>query len=107
MRPEGAYVVCEEITRREAKNFAYGIRLLRPPERRALSAVYALARRIDDIGDGSGPAAERIAALGRVRKELHAELEDPTCDDPVWRALNDATSHYALPIDAFEQPLFS
>ena len=52
LNTELAYDFCEAVTRQEAKNFAYGIRLLRRPERRALSAVYALARRIDDIGDG-------------------------------------------------------
>ena len=52
MNLEAAYDWCEGVTRREAKNFAYGIRLLHKPERQALSAVYALARRIDDIGDG-------------------------------------------------------
>ena len=57
----GAYPRCEEITRREAKNFAYGIRLLPPDKRRAMSAIYALARRIDDIGDGDAPAADKHA----------------------------------------------
>lgn len=45
MKIDLAYDFCEAVTRQEAKNFAYGIRLLRKPERRALSAVYALARR--------------------------------------------------------------
>ena len=45
-----AYDECERITNAEARNFAYGIRLLPPPKRRAMSAVYALARRIDEIG---------------------------------------------------------
>ena len=47
-----AYGACEEITRREAANFYYGIRLLPRDKRRAMSAVYAFARRVDDIGDG-------------------------------------------------------
>ena len=33
MNIEDAYEWCEKITRREAKNFAYGIRLLHEPER--------------------------------------------------------------------------
>lgn len=49
---EAAYRRCEDITRSRAANFAYGIRLLPPAKRRALSAIYATARRIDDIGDG-------------------------------------------------------
>lgn len=99
MRVEVAYSRCEEITRREAKNFSYGIRLLRPPERRALSAVYALARRIDDIGDGQLTTTQKLDALARVRKDL-GELETPG-EDPVMAAVADAKVRYGLPIDAF------
>ena len=96
---ERAYRECEAITRREAKNFAYGIRLLHPPERRALSAVYALARRIDDIGDGEGPPEEKAASLAAVRKALGSLGE--AADDPVLLAVSDAEARYRLPIDAF------
>ena len=65
VNPETAYAACEAITRREAKNFAYGIRLLAPPERRALCAVYALARRIDDIGDGDDAPADKLDGARR------------------------------------------
>jgi 15-cis-phytoene synthase len=40
-----AYRHCEQVTRTQARNFSYGIRLLPAPKRRALSAVYAFARR--------------------------------------------------------------
>ncbi len=96
---ERAYRECEAITRREAKNFAYGIRLLRPPERRALSAVYALARRIDDIGDGEQPPEQKLEGLATVRKQLDS-LAEPT-DDPVLLAIADAQARYKLPMDAF------
>ena len=68
---EDAYAACEAITRREARNFYYGIRLLPPQKRSALCAVYALARRIDDIGDEEGPFAEKATALAAVRDALH------------------------------------
>ena len=99
MNVTDAYKTCESITRREAKNFSYGIRLLRPPERDALSAVYALARRIDDIGDGDGPADDRLAALDQVR----GDLSDPAAhsDDAVWVAVADAARRYDLPLAAF------
>ncbi len=64
---KAAYRHCETVVRQQAKNFAYGITLLPGDKRRALSAVYAFARRIDDIGDGSLPAAEKIAALTEAR----------------------------------------
>src|SRR4029077_10925003 len=71
---------------------------LRPPERRALSAVYALARRIDDIGDGEGSTEEKLAGLTRVRKDIDA-LEQT--DDPVIVAVADAATRYRLPMGAF------
>ena len=97
---ERAYRECEAITGREAKNFAYGIRLLRGPERRALSAVYALARRIDDIGDGPDTPAAKADALRTVKKDL-ASLEDPPPDDLVLVAIADARKRFGLPMDAF------
>ena len=99
MSTEDAYAYCELITRREAKNFAYGIRLLRKPERQALSAVYALARRIDDIGDGDGTAEEKLVGLKRVRHDL--EAIDPETDDLVLAAVADAARRYQLPMGCF------
>jgi phytoene synthase len=96
-----AYLACEEITRREAKNFGYGIRLLRPPERRALSAVYALARRIDDIGDGIASDAQKLQDLDQVRSDLHV-IHSHT-EDPVFVALAAATRDYGLPLEAFDE----
>ena len=72
MDAEEAYAECERITWEQARNFAYGIRLLPPPKRHALAAVYAYARRIDDIGDGDLPAADKAAALEEARGQVHA-----------------------------------
>ena len=58
-----AYRLCEQVTRQQAKNFSYGISLLPGDKRRALSAVYAFARRIDDVGDGTMPDAEKLSSL--------------------------------------------
>jgi len=94
-----AYVRCAEITNAQAKNFSYGIRLLPAPKRAALSAVYALARRIDDIGDGDLPAADKLAALTQVRADLAAL--PGACDDPVLVAIDDAARRYELPMEEF------
>jgi 15-cis-phytoene synthase len=95
-----AYRHCEHVVRTRARNFSYGIQLLPPPKRRALSAVYALARRIDDIGDDNdAPAERRLEMLTAVRKRL-ADLEDQPAD-PVLVAVADATRRYPLPVDAF------
>ena len=63
-----AYAECERVMVTAAKNFSYGIRLLAPDKRGALAAVYALARRIDDIGDGE--AIEKA-----LRKELEGRID--------------------------------
>jgi phytoene synthase len=118
---EEAYQECERITWAQARNFAYGIRLLPPPKRRALAAVYAFARRIDDIGDGTLSAQEKATQLAEARGQVYglitatggtvpaeggalpsdatpAEL-DP--EDAVLVALTDAGRRFALPMAAF------
>jgi phytoene synthase len=92
------YDVCREITRTEARNFHYGIRLLSPSKRDALCALYALARRIDDIGDGDLPLTQKRAELARVRRQLEAPEES---DDPVYRAVAETSRRYPVPLDAF------
>ena len=99
MNTELAYDFCEAVTGQEAKNFAYGIRLLRRPERRALSAVYALARRIDDIGDGPGAPELKLAGLQTIRKEI--DPIDPLTNDPVLVAVADAAERYGLAMSCF------
>ena len=73
---ERAYQACEEITRLEARNFAYGIRLLPESKRRAMSALYAFARRVDDIGDGAASSTDKLIELARVREQI--ALVDPS-----------------------------
>jgi phytoene synthase len=97
---EAAYARCEAITSEQARNFSYGIKLLPPQKRRALSAVYAFARRIDDIGDSTAPAEQRLAGLGEARRELH-HLDDPG-SDPVLIAVADAARTTGLPLSAFD-----
>jgi 15-cis-phytoene synthase len=101
-RVRAAYQYCELITRQQAKNFAYGIALLPPDKRRALSAVYALARRIDDIGDGNLPAAEKVAALGAARLDVTSLAAGAAPDDDlVLFALRDAARRFPVPVEAF------
>ncbi len=93
-----AYRTCERITRTEAANFYYGIRLLPPPKRSALCALYALARRIDDIGDGDLPPDRKTTALVEVRKAVE-DLDH--ADDPVLVGVADAARRYPVPLEAF------
>lgn len=98
---DAAYAVCERITREQARNFAYGIRLLPRAKRRALAAVYAMARRIDDLGDGSLPDTDKLDQLGAVQQRLH-DL-DAFGDDPVLLALRDVQRRFPIPMGAFDE----
>jgi phytoene synthase len=96
-----AYARCESITRTQAANFYYGIRLLPSDRRRAMCAAYAFARRVDDIGDGGLAREQKLHLLDQAAGAL-AELERPGAGvgasaDAVLVALHDAHTRFALP----------
>jgi phytoene synthase len=99
-----AYRHCEAITRREAANFHYGIRLLDHRRRQGMSAVYAFARRVDDIGDGTLPHTEKLRLLDAESAALaavEAGRAPPAGEhDPVLLALADTRERYSLPAGA-------
>ncbi|MFG2171947.1 presqualene diphosphate synthase HpnD [Streptomyces niveus] len=103
---QAAYSYCEAVTGQQARNFAYGIRLLPAEKRQAMSALYAFSRRVDDIGDGTleaGAKQSRLedtrALLGRIRSGRVEE--DDT--DPVAVALTDAASRFELPLGGLDE----
>jgi phytoene synthase len=96
---DAAYAECERIMVAAAKNFSYGIRLLAPAKRGALAAVYAYARRIDDIGDGTLPADEKLRLLDDARRDIK-DIGTST-SDPVLLALGDAAARLPIPTAAF------
>jgi 15-cis-phytoene synthase len=96
-----AYDACERITHEQARNFSYGIRLLPAPKRRALCAVYAAARRIDDLGDGDLDDQEKLEGLTVVQDALHHL--DRAGDDPVLVALRDVATRFPVPMSAFDE----
>jgi 15-cis-phytoene synthase len=104
---EEAYRECERITWSQARNFAYGIRLLPAGKRHALAAVYAFARRIDDIGDGTLPAEQKISDLEEAREAIlclsrtTADTKNVNNDDPVLTALTDVAKRFSVPMAAF------
>ena len=97
-----AYDRCEAITREQAANFYWGIRLLARDRRRAMCAAYAFARRIDDIGDGELAHEQKLLLLEQSATAL-AELERTGAapgEDPVLVALADAHRRFSLPAGA-------
>src|SRR5207247_3061617 len=91
-----AYAEVERLTRKRARNFAYGIMVLPREKRRAIAAIYAWARRVDDIADGDLPVNEKRAQLESLRSALNVDVSD----DPMLVALADARSRFPIPTDA-------
>jgi phytoene synthase len=87
-----AYAEVQRVTRARAKNFAYGIMVLPREKRRAIAAIYAFAREVDDIADGELSAEEKRARLESLRARLD---EEPT--DATFIALADARERFAIP----------
>ncbi|MDQ0994152.1 presqualene diphosphate synthase HpnD [Streptomyces sp. V3I7] len=101
-----AYRYCETVTGQQARNFAYGIRLLPTPKRRAMSALYSFSRRIDDIGDGPLPGEDKLERLADTRAVLAriragAVAEDDT--DPVAVALTHASRAFPIPLGGLDE----
>jgi phytoene synthase len=105
MNTDEAYQQCEQITWEQARNFAYGIRLLPPAKRRSLAAVYAFARRIDDIGDGDLPPETKAAQLEQARDQVNQLVAASGFDgtDPVLVALADSGARFNIPLAAFTE----
>jgi phytoene synthase len=99
MRLDEAYAEVERITRRRARNFAYGIMVLPKPKRRAIAAVYAFARRVDDLADDPDMAVDEKR---RGLDELRAALDESPGGDAMLLALADARERYPIPRSALQ-----
>ena len=99
MNVAAAYAECRGISRASGSTFYAGMRLLPADRRDAIFAIYALARRIDDIADGELATDDRLAALADIRAELSRLSET---DDLVLAAVADAAHRYPIPLDAFD-----
>jgi 15-cis-phytoene synthase len=99
---EAAYAECRRVARESRSSFYTGMRLLAPARRDAIFAVYALARRIDDIADGTDAQPLKLEQLGTLRRELE-RIEESV--DPVLVAVRDAAQGYPIPLSAFDDLL--
>ncbi len=97
---DAAYRHCREVTRASATSFYHGMRLLPAPRRNAMYAIYAFARRVDDVADGPLAPDEKRRALEAARADVGA-LE--SSEDPGLVALADASRRYPLPREALSE----
>ena len=101
---------CGDLTRREARNFYYGLKLLPEPKRGAMYALYGYMRLVDDIADDDAQRrtlAQRRADLdqweAQTRQALAAAAGDGALPGghPVWPAFADMVRTYRVPAQVF------
>jgi phytoene synthase len=96
---ESAYEVCRRAARASGSTFYRGMSLLAHDRRDAIYAIYALARRIDDVADGPLTAPRKLEQLEEIRAAL-AHIE--RSGDPVLLAVADAAHRFPIPLSAFD-----
>jgi len=98
----GAYAHCLAIARGHYENFPVASRLLPPRLRAPVAAIYAFARRADDLADeGDMDAVTRLTELDAMAASLDALRAAHQPSDPAFIALADAISRHALPLEPF------
>jgi len=95
------YERCAQVTRRSRSSFYYAFILLPPERRRALYAVYAFCRFIDDIADDES-IREPALLLKRWREEL-ARVYSGAPTRALSRALADSARRFKIPRELFEE----
>lgn len=99
---EAAYKHCEQIARREAKNFYYAFRVLPKHKRDAMCAIYAFMRRADDISDDETKfIPERREAMAEWLGAWRASA--PGQSDPIFVAVRDTQQRFDISDALLEQ----
>jgi 15-cis-phytoene synthase len=94
------HAYCEAKVTRSRSSFAASFRVLPERRRRAITAVYAFCREVDDVVDEvTDPAVARVK-LAWWRAEIAAAYEGSP-QHPVAQALKGAVGEYALPREHF------
>jgi phytoene synthase len=97
-----AYDYCRGVAREHARSFYFCAQFLPAPKRRAIYAVYALCRHIDDVVDraASHPDRDPRAMLEAWRSKLRDAGPD---DHPALRAWRDASTAFGVDPELAEE----
>lgn len=101
---------CRQITRAQARNFYYALRLVPEPKRTAMYALYAWMRLLDDIADDTRVQTlqERLCTLDQWEHHTHAALDGqihPQQIPSVWPAVADMAHRYNVPRTTFDDAI--
>jgi len=97
---------CAALTRRAARNFYYGLKLLPEPKRSAMYALYGYMRLVDDIADDQAhrTAEQRLRDLKQWQDCTHAAIAgDPSKAHIIWPAFADLVNRYRIPAKLFDE----
>jgi phytoene synthase len=98
-----AYRTCNQIARREAKNFYFAFLALPKAKRDAICAVYAFMRHADDLSDDETRTREqRKADLEAWLEAWHSAAAGEPTADPVFTALSDARQRFNIPLELLD-----
>jgi len=100
---------CRQLTKAQAKNFYYGLKLLPEPKRSAMFALYAWMRLVDDLADEEDgrTVPQRLHELELWRAQTHRILDGSTDhgDDAgreLWPAFAEMVREYRMPRHIFD-----
>jgi len=93
---------CSRLTRKSRSNFYYSFLFLTKEKRRAMYAVYAFCRSVDDVADGTAPVAEKQASLDEWRRELERCYEGKPVH-PITVQLAQIIQRFPIPKGYFEE----
>ncbi len=93
---------CQDKTARSGSSFYYSFLFLPPEQRRAITALYAFCREVDDTVDDCHETHVARAKLQWWREET-ARMFAGNPQHPVARALSEPIRHYNLPEEYFRE----
>ncbi len=93
---------CDDRAARSGSSFYYSFLFLPPEQRRAITALYAFCREVDDVVDECSDDALAQTKLEWWRGEIAALFADSP-QHPVTRALQPVIARYNLPQEHFQE----
>ncbi|WP_216830484.1 phytoene/squalene synthase family protein [Alkalihalobacterium elongatum] len=95
---EKAYESCRLVIEKHSNSFAKAFNVLPSEKRKAVWAVYAFCRRVDDIVDNGGTLEELHAFKTEFKLFLKGSF---SVYDDMWIALNDVFQRYSMDTEPF------
>jgi phytoene synthase len=97
-----SYRHCRQVARGAASNLAWAFWLLPAEQRRSMDALYAFARKSDDLADEPGGIDDKRRRLSQWRGCLEQAL-DGKPSGPLFPALADTIARHRVPPDYLRQ----